>query len=177
MSFSAPDYGVSYDSLLQTNADDSVILAEKYAENFMKSQISDPNYDYELSAAQLWAIKQDDTFHLLNVLPDVYDLLSQNLLLNSYKGVLIHTTGWAAPLGENGEMDDAPSQHALRRRVALAACVTSKSVGSALAFSDEKDIVIDPGSATGSLAEALLSFWEVNSVSGIVSSSVENISL
>jgi hypothetical protein len=177
MSFSAPNYGVSYDSLIQTTTDDSVMLAEKYAENFIKSQISDPNYDYEISAAQLWAIRQDDTFHLLNVHPDVYDLLSQNFILNSYKGILIHTSGWAAPLNDNGELDGKPSEHDLRRRVALAACVTSTSVGSALAFSDQKDLVIDPGSATGSLAEALLSFWELNSVSGIVSSSIENISL
>jgi hypothetical protein len=36
------------------------------------------------------------------------------------------------------------------------------SVGSALSFSDEKELVLDPGSATGSLASALLSFWETN---------------
>lgn len=164
MSFSMPDYGVNYQS-----SDDLlaplVLDAQEYARRFMLIQTSDPNYKHELTAAQLWAIKQDDTFYLLSAHPDVYDLLdtSDYIDVSTYKGVIVHTTGWAAPLNEDGDIDTAPSQHDLRRRVAIASCVTSKSIGSALSFSDDKELILDPGSATGSLAEHLLNYWEINS--------------
>lgn len=156
-----PDYGISFveDQLQKT------LTAEEYAETFMKQQISDPNYNHQLNASQLWAIKSDDTYHLLDVHPDVYDLLESEYNLNSYKGIVIHTTGWAAPLNEDGSVSTAPSQHIERRRVALATCVTDASSGSALSFSDSKEIILDPGSATGSLAESLLKFWELNRTS------------
>jgi hypothetical protein len=158
-----PDYGISFSSSLNKKSISTLNLsAEQHAERFILEQISDPNYNHELSASQLWAIKTDDTFHLLTAHPDVYEMLQSEFNLSSYKGVIIHTTGWAAPLGENGELEGAPSKHDLRRRVALAACVTSSSVGSALSFSDDKEIILDPGSATGSLADALLKFWENN---------------
>jgi hypothetical protein len=44
----------------------------------------------------------------------------------------------------------------------LAAAVTHQSAGSALAFANNKEIIIDPGSASGSLAEALQRFWKKN---------------
>lgn len=159
MSNPMPDYGISFES-----ADDTITIlkAESYAELFLKQQISDINYNHELSAAQLWAVKQDSTFHLLHAHPDVYEILEENFNLSSYIGVIIHTSGWAAPLDDDGEVSTAPSKHDLRRRVALAACVTDSSVGSALSFSDDKEFILDPGSATGSLAEALLQFWENN---------------
>lgn len=155
-----PDYGSS--SLQLKTVSSTSIDAQQYAKNFLTSQIEDPNYTHELSAAQLWAIKKDSTFHLLSAHPDVYELLEQSFNLSSYIGVLIHTTGWAAPLGENGEVEGRPSEHEQARRVALASCVTSSSTGSALSFSDDEEIVLDPGSATGSLASALVSFWETN---------------
>ena len=156
-----PDYGVSYTAVQNTQ---TILKAEEYAEKFLTQQISDPNYTHELTAAQLWAVKKDDTFHFLTAHPDVYDLLETKFDLSPYNGVIIHTTGWAAPLDENGEPEGAPSKHSLRRRVALAACVTSSSVGSALSFVDDSEMILDPGSATGSLAEALLGFWEKNSL-------------
>jgi hypothetical protein len=163
-----PNYGLNFtdsnSSLLtqQVKIKDYEIEAKDYAAIFLAQQIEDPNYNHELSAAQLWAIKQDDTYHFLSAHPDVYNLLEEPRKIDTYKGVIIHTTGWAAPLGENGEVEGVPSKHALRRRVALAACVTSNSIGSALSFPDEEDIITDPGSATGSLAEALSKFWEDN---------------
>lgn len=165
MSMPMPDYGLSFNdsssvSQLETET------AESIAQRFLKDQISDPNYTHQLSAAQLWAVRKDGTFYLISAHPDVYELLSQGTEYNlsSYIGVLIHTTGWAAPLNEDGDVDTAPSKHELRRRIALASCVTNTSAGSALSFADEKEIVLDPGTATGSLAEALVKFWEFNTI-------------
>lgn len=153
-----PDYGISFSDTSKETV--TILLAQDYAEKFIKQQVSDPNYTHQISASQLWAIKEDDSFHLLSAHPDVYDLLSESYNLSQYKGIIVHTTGWAAPLPEDGTVAEAPSKHELRRRIALAACVTSNSVGSALSFADDPEIVLDPGSATGSLADALVSFWE-----------------
>jgi hypothetical protein len=161
MTSSVPNYGVDF-----TDNSSSLVLqklnAQDYAKKFLLSQIEDPNYSHDLSAAQLWAIKKDATFHLLSAHPDVYGLLEESFNMSSYIGVIIHTSGWAAPLSDDGDINTPPSQHDERRRVALASCVMNDSVGSALSFSDEKELVLDPGSATGSLASALLSFWETN---------------
>ena len=56
--------------------------------------------------------------------------------------------------------DGAPSEHALRRRVRLVVVVADHGVASVLRFADDPDdIISDPGSATGSLADAITSFW------------------
>jgi hypothetical protein len=163
MSKPMPDYGINFNSpTITMSFEEAQESGESIAHRFLTQQISDLNYNHELSAAQLWAVRKDGTFHLLSAHPDVYELLQDKYDLSNYLGVILHTTGWAAPLDENGKVDGAPSKHAQRRRVALASCVTNISVGSALSFDDEKEMIMDPGSATGSLAEALLSFWEQN---------------
>lgn len=157
-----PDYGINFNNSTNTQVLDSSDSYD-YAALFLGEQIKDPNYNYHLEAAQLWAIKKDNTFYLLASNPDVYELLeNEDYNLSSYNGILIHTTGWAAPLGSNGEVEGKPSAHPQRRRVALVSCVTSKSTSSALSFPDEDDIITDPGTATGSLAEALQNFWNNN---------------
>ena len=94
--------------------------------------------------------------------PDVYDLLDNDynaLVASNYAWTLIVTTGWAAPLGDNGEVEGAPSQHAQRRRVRLSCIANRHSVASVLRFADEPDDVItDEGSASGSLAHAIQKF-------------------
>lgn len=160
-----PDYGISFEdpqTVLLTTLHAQDNSAQDHAEAFLLSQVKDPNYSHDLSAAQLWAIKKDSTYHLLSAHPDVYDLLEQSFDVTNYLGVIIHTTGWAAPISDDGEIDGPPSKHAERRRVALASCVMNNSVGSALSFSDEEELVLDPGSATGSLANALSEFWHNN---------------
>ena len=155
-----PDYGISFEdpqtALLTT------LNAQDHAQKFLLSQVKDPNYNHDLSAAQLWAIKKDSTYHLLSAHPDVYDLLEQSFDVTNYLAVIIHTTGWAAPISDDGKIDGPASKHAERRRVALASCVMNNSVASALSFSDEKELVLDPGSATGSLVNALSEFWQNN---------------
>ena len=93
---------------------------------------------------------------------DVYDLLDNDynaLVASNYAWTLIVTTGWAAPLGNNGEVEGAPSQHAQRRRVRLSCIANRHSVASVLRFADQPDDVItDEGSASGSLANAIQKF-------------------
>jgi hypothetical protein len=77
-----------------------------------------------------------------------------------FDAAAIVTTGWAAPLGPDGTVDGAPSEHALRRRVRLVVVVADHGVASVLRFADDPDeVVTDPGSATGSLADAITRFW------------------
>ena len=141
----------------------SLLKAEEYAEKFIKTFSLDQNYDYQLPGAQLWGIEKDSTFSLIDEHPDVYDLLDKQLYdLSNYIGIIVHTTGWAAPLNSDGSIGDSPSQHTQRQRIVLAAAVTHQSAGSALAFANNKEIIIDPGSASGSLAEALQRFWKKN---------------
>lgn len=102
-----------------------------------------------------------DGFRLLATADDIYEALfllphTQNLK-DAEQGIGIITTGWASPLGANGQPEGAPSEHPERQRVRLCSCVERDGkMGSALSFErDPDDLVTDEGEATGSLAEAL----------------------
>ena len=123
---------------------------------------------FELPGARLYGINTGDAVDpapapcLLAQHPDVYALLESPTsgLARMFDAAAIVTTGWAAPLDENGEVQGAPSEHAQRRRVRLVVLVANSGVASVLRFADEPDdVVTDPGSATGSLAEAIERFW------------------
>lgn len=98
--------------------------------------------------------------------PDVYDLLEYvdaDKLQSNYNYFSVLTTGWAAPLGKNGEIEGAPSQHKDRRRVTLVIGISiddKELIGSALKFDDDDEIIFDFGDATGSLANAILELLE-----------------
>ena len=123
---------------------------------------------FELPGARLYGINTGDAVEstpapcLLAQHPDVYALLESPTsgLARMFDAAAIVTTGWAAPLDENGEVQGAPSEHAQRRRVRLVVLVANSGVASVLRFADDPhDVVTDPGSATGSLAEAIERFW------------------
>lgn len=123
---------------------------------------------FELPGARLYGINTGDAVDpapapcLLAQHPDVYALLESPTsgLARMFDAAAIVTTGWAAPLDENGEVQGAPSEHAQRRRVRLVVLVANSGVASVLRFADDPhDVVTDPGSATGSLAEAIERFW------------------
>lgn len=153
-----PDYGI----IFPDNSSINILPAEKYAEKFILTK-KESNEDLTKSTlAQLFGINKDSTFILLSEDGDVYELLDRTYNLSNYIGIIVFTKGWAAPLNPNNELDGVPSQHPERRRIALAACVTSASTGSALSFSDNPEVILDPGSATGSLAQALSNFWALN---------------
>ena len=164
MSTPMPDYGLSFESASTDSKVIHLLKAEQYAEKFLTDQISDPFYTHEIKNSQLWGIAKNGSFYLINEQPDVYELLSDSEIfdISNCIGIIIYTTGWAAPLSEDGKVEGMPSKHELRRRIALASCVTNQSSGSALSFADDKEMVLDPGSATGSLAEALELFWKRN---------------
>lgn len=123
---------------------------------------------FELSGARLYGInvsqstQHEVTLCFLAQHADVYELLDApaSAIARMFDGAAIVTTGWAAPLGPNGTVEGMPSEHALRRRVRLVVSVADNGVASVLRFADEpNDVVTDPGSATGSLAEAINRFW------------------
>lgn len=123
---------------------------------------------FELSGARLYGVNIADrpvtepNVCFLSQHPDVYELLDApaSALARMFDAGAIVTTGWAAPLGPDGTVEGAPSEHALRRRVRLVVVIADHGVASVLRFADQPDDVIsDPGSATGSLAEAVHRFW------------------
>jgi hypothetical protein len=110
--------------------------------------------------AQLWNLfgsewlntgDSDDIYMLLNgVGRDAEDRHTPYAV-----GVL--TTGWAAPLGDDGTIEGAPSEHPKRRRVVLFCVVTRDGdVASRMLFEDDpNEPVDDEGAATGALTEAI----------------------
>lgn len=123
---------------------------------------------FELSGARLYGINCADrtaastTLCFLSSHPDVYALLDSpsSALARMFDAAAIVTTGWAAPLASDGTLEGAPSEHSARRRVRLVVTVADQGVASVLRFADAPDeVVTDPGSATGSLADAITRFW------------------
>lgn len=118
-----------------------------------------------LESARLYGVILGDdgvNMTLLGQNPDVYGLLSdpENRAMNgAFDLMTVVTTGWAAPLNADGEADGMPSQHPERRRVRLSVVVNREQVASVLRFADDPDdVVVDLGSATGMLADALQDF-------------------
>ena len=123
---------------------------------------------FELPGARLYGVNCADrtaattTLCFLSSHPDVYALLESpsSGLARMFDAAAVVTPGWAAPLAPDGSLDGAPSEHAERRRVRLVVTVADEGVASVLRFADEPDeVVTDPGSATGSLADAITRFW------------------
>lgn len=115
-------------------------------------------------AAHCDAGDDDAAFRLsaLSEHPDIYDLLTEpaSALGRMFDAVVVVTTGWAAPLGPDGEPEGPPSLSPARRRVRLCVAVCDSGTASALRFADEPDdVVVDPGQATGSLADAVARYW------------------
>ena len=86
---------------------------------------------------------------------DVYDLLADVSIDETYNYYALMTSGWASPI--NGtDSETPPSQHPERRRVNLL-CLASRNgkQASAMRMSGNPEIVTDNGNAKGSLASAL----------------------
>jgi hypothetical protein len=119
------------------------------AENIIK------NTGHEMANAVLYGVTEDGSNFELGRAPDVYDLLDGEYPSAGVVGLAVHTTGWAAPLNSDGEVEGAPSKHPERRRVALVTVMTAEGMGSALSFADDPDEVITDSSGTGQLSDAL----------------------
>lgn len=105
-------------------------------------------------------LETGDTFQIGSDF-DVYHLLSQQVEKSSLKlaGLAVTTSGWAAPLNADGEVEGAPSEHPERRRVLLVALVTAEEIMSAVRFADTEEINLD-SNGTGALADALREAFE-----------------
>ncbi|MEK7295931.1 MAG: hypothetical protein AAB018_05285 [Actinomycetota bacterium] len=96
---------------------------------------------------------------------DVYELLDAptSAIARMFDAAVVLTCGWAAPVSDdesNSEFSGPPSEHPLRRRVRLVVAVGDEGVGSVLRFADSpNEVVCDPGSARGSLADAVTNLW------------------
>jgi hypothetical protein len=159
---SFPNYGINFDEL-ETSLE--TFSAVEHAEKLIRKLISQSNNldsFFNPVNCSLYKINKDNTYTIVSTAPDVYDLLDKKISVKDSLGVLIYTTGWAAPLDDDGQVGQPPSQNPLKRRVALITCATKTGSGSALSFQDDPDIVTDPGTATGSLAQAITKFWNLN---------------
>lgn len=125
---------------------------------------------FKLPMCTLYGVNITSTGQLVDVeqldaKPDVYDLLSTPASLRnqdnhtSYTTWALVTTGWAAPLPADGNIDGAPSDHPERRRVRLVITANMDGVASVVRFEESPlDTMVDPGQATGSLNDAVMKF-------------------
>lgn len=111
----------------------------------------------ELPQAVLYGIMTEGETVILGRHPDIYDLLDSDYSdTEGLVGIAVHTTGWAAPLNDNGEVEGGrPSEHAQRRRVALVATITMNGYCSGIKFADEEEVTYDEGTPSGALWEAM----------------------
>lgn len=114
-----------------------------------------PVTDEGLSQAGLYGVlATGETFHMASAY-DLYDLLDEvEPSPLRIVGLAVTTSGWAAPLNADGEVEGTPSSHPARRRVLLVALVTAEELISSMRFADDEQVVTDDG-GEGALADAL----------------------
>ena len=110
-----------------------------------------------LPQAVLYGVDTDGETTVIGRHRDIYELLETCELPkdNNFVGLAVHTTGWAAPLNENGEVDGKPSEHAERQRCALVVCRTAQDFCSAIRLESREEVEYDQESPKGSLWEAI----------------------
>lgn len=120
---------------------------------------------FSYDEAQLLAIEQlkEGSATLVDVFTtdtnrDIYDLLEGNgvadiLKTHSFVGLI--TTGWASAISE-GQEPIRPSEDPNKQRVRLVIVANKEGVCSVVRFKNKAEVVVDEGSATGSLNDALL---------------------
>lgn len=125
---------------------------------------------FSLPSCSLYGVRTNSDGGLVDVehvgsSKDVYDLLSTPASLRNqdnhtnYTTWALVTTGWAAPLAADGNIEGAPSEHPGRRRVRLVVTANLDGVASVVRFEESPlETIVDPGQATGSLNDAVLSF-------------------
>jgi hypothetical protein len=143
--------------------------AELFVNDFLSAFID--QQETSLNSAHLLTVRENNgevTVEPVSSNVDVYELIDEVIAetpftVRSSDVLAVLTTGWAAPLNpETGEVEGRPSEHSQRRRVRLMAFVRRSDLRmvSVLRFGDSDEVVIDEGSATGTLAEAMLSLGD-----------------
>ena len=143
--------------------------AELFVHDFLGAFTNEQDSLY-MSEAHLLVVRTDNdgvTVEPVLSNPDVYELIEEAIAetpfsVRSSDILAVVTSGWAAPLNADGSVEGRPSEHAMRRRVRLCAFVrrSDLTMASIIRFGDTDEVNIDEGSATGSLAEAMLSLGD-----------------
>jgi hypothetical protein len=122
------------------------------------------NYSSFQMTGAIIIVDTGDDFITIGNHADIYEglaeLIEGDYTFPTVKGLAVVTTGWGAPLNDNGEVEGAPSEHPQRRRVRLISYKSHEATCSSLSFEDNDEVVYDEGSAVGSLADALADAWE-----------------
>lgn len=134
----------------------------------------DMSLGFHLPAARLYGIVVNDPLglaedHVQAARPsfidesrDVYDLLagSAGVIARSFDAAAIVTTGWAAPLADDGSMTHRASRHPDRRRVRAVAVVSDAGVASVIRFEDDPQHLIgQPERGSGDIVDAMEAMW------------------
>lgn len=112
----------------------------------------------------IWNGKNEYLFLQPVLNDDVYDAL-HDIATTTKKdkncvGLYVDTSGWAAPLKEDGSLPDVPpSEHEDRFRVRLTIVITDEGIASAMGRSDTNEVLYDDGQATGGLQTSLEVAW------------------
>lgn len=90
---------------------------------------------------------------------DLYDLIASDatrMALSVYENIAFVSYGWAAPLGENGEVTCPPSAHDGRRRLRLVYATTlNGETNSRLHFMDNGEVLSEDNEGVGALSDAI----------------------
>lgn len=134
----------------------------------------DVSLGFHLPAARLYGIVVNDPQRLLDEEAgaarssfieesgNAYALLggSAGVLARSFDAAAIVTTGWAAPLDDDGTMSQRASRHPMRRRVRAVAVVDDNGVASVIRFEDDPThMILQAERGTGDIVDALESMW------------------
>jgi hypothetical protein len=117
--------------------------------------------NYKMEKAMLFPVTYyDGEYHVGSPIsyPDVYALMELDESKSAAKGcdyVAIVTTGWAAPIDEDSDVDTRPSLHRDRRRVRLSMIGKHDEVASIMRFEDDPDNPIYETSGEGPLVDAV----------------------
>ena len=93
---------------------------------------------------------------------DIYDLIggAPGVYARSFDAAAVVTTGWAAPLDDDGSLPVRASRHPARRRVRVVAAVSDDGVASVIRFEDDPEhFVAERGRGIGDVVDALESMW------------------
>lgn len=123
--------------------------------------------DLKLDNCEMWAYSPLEGWRRFRSGGDVYAMLrtveeaAQELawvdapFIDGATAIGCVSSGWAAPSGEGGTPECAPSEHRERVRVRLSMCGDVFGVSSMIRFADSRDAVVDEsGEASGSLNDA-----------------------
>ena len=93
---------------------------------------------------------------------DGYALLAgaSGVLARSFDAAAIVTSGWAAPLDEDGTHSQRPQRHPRRRRLRATVAVSDAGIASVLRFEDDPDTIIgERGPGLGDMFAAIDAMW------------------